>query len=66
MVRNMDNKDIKIEINKIIETIPENVLGEVLKYLKEVQGQSKEKIELSKNLRKIINEDKNLLRRLTQ
>jgi hypothetical protein len=62
----MDTKDIKVEINKIIDNIPERVLADVLEYLKEVQGQSKESMELSKNLRKIINEDRDLLQRLAQ
>jgi len=62
----MDKKEIKVEINKILENIPEHVLQEVLEYLKEAQSHSKEKIGFSKNLRKILNEDRNLLRRLAQ
>ncbi|MDP1803334.1 MAG: hypothetical protein Q8L81_18370 [Bacteroidota bacterium] len=35
----MGTSEIKTEINKIIETVPENSLSLVLEYLKELQSQ---------------------------
>ena len=62
----MTTKDIKLEIQKTLEGIPENVLQEILDYLKEVQGKSVHKVKLSKNLRDILVEDKELLERLAK
>lgn len=62
----MTTKEIKSEIQKTLDNIPENVLQDILDYLKLIQGKSADKIELSKNLRDIITEDKELLERLAR
>ena len=62
----MTTKDIKLEIQKTLEGIPENVLQEILEYLKEVQGKSVHKVKQGKNLRDILVEDKELLERLAK
>ena len=62
----MASKDIKDRINSVIENIPDEILEDVLEYLKSLTDKSKDKIILSKNLSKIIEEDKNLLERLAQ
>ena len=62
----MTTKQIKTEINKVLDSIPENVLGDVLEYLKTLQNQSADPIELSSHLRKILEEDRLLLARLAK
>ena len=62
----MTAKEIKSEIQRTLDNIPENVLQDILDYLKVIQGKSTDKIELSKNLRDILTEDKELLERLAR
>jgi len=54
--------DLKQEIRKVIEEVPESALIEVLDFLKKV----KEQPDLKKNLLQILEEDKGLLQRLAQ
>jgi|RhiMethySRZTD1v2_1073278.scaffolds.fasta_scaffold1592987_1 hypothetical protein len=62
----MTAKDIKYEIQRALDNIPENVLPDILDYLKSIQGKSADKIRLSKNLRDILTEDKELLEKLAK
>jgi hypothetical protein len=62
----MTKSAIHIEIDKVLDSIPENVLPDVLKFLKELQKTPAEKVILSGNLRQILTEDKELLERLAQ
>ena len=62
----MTTREIKSRINKVLDTIPENVLEEILSYLEEIQGMSADKIVMSQRLRKILSEDKELLEKLAQ
>ncbi len=62
----MANKDIKHKINNVIDNIPDEILEDVLEYLKSLTDKSKDKVFLSQNLSKILEEDKNLLQRLAQ
>lgn len=62
----MTTKEIMSEIQKTLDTIPENVLQDILDYLKVIQGKSADKIKLTKNLRDILTEDKELLERLAK
>lgn len=62
----MTSKQIKSEIQKLLDTVPENVLQDLLSYLKVAQKQSKDQAELSSHLRKILNEDKELLEKLAK
>ncbi len=60
----MKTKEIKTEIHKVIDTIPDNVLQDILDYLKQLQDISQSKVELSKNLKLILTEDRELLEKL--
>lgn len=60
----MTTTDLKYEITKAIDDVPESVLIEILDYLKQVKASPKEKIDLSRHLGLIIREDKELLKRL--
>jgi hypothetical protein len=62
----MTTKQIKSEIEKTLHGIPDNVLQEILDYLKVIRGKSADKVRLTKNLRDIITEDKDLLERLAK
>jgi len=62
----MTTKPIKTEIQKLLDTVPENVLQGLLDYLKEAQKQTKDQAELSSHLLKIIREDRELLEKLAQ
>jgi hypothetical protein len=62
----MTKSAIHLEIDKVLDSIPENVLPDVLNFLKELQKTPAEKVRLSGNLRQILTEDKELLERLAQ
>jgi hypothetical protein len=62
----MKTIEIKEEINKIIEKLPEEVLGDLLEYLQQVEKNTAGKFQLTKNLRKILTEDKELLEKLAK
>lgn len=62
----MSNKDLKQEINNVLDSIPEDILEDVLNYLRVISNKSKSTIQMSQNLSKILDEDKNLLERLAQ
>ena len=60
----MSSEEIKTEIKKVIENIPDNVLEDILALLKEFEAESKDRIAFTHNLRKIITEDRDLLKKL--
>ena len=62
----MTTKQIKVEIQKTIDTLPDKVLEDILSYLKQVQKTSLKNIEVSRHLRQIFREDKELLEKLAQ
>ena len=62
----MTTKDIKSEIQKSLDKVPESVLQDVLDFLKQVENQPIEKVNLTRNLRNILMEDKELLERLAK
>ena len=62
----MNKSIIKSEIDKVLENIPEQVLQDILEYLKQLQKQSADKINLSSQLRHILQEDKALLEKLAK
>ncbi len=62
----MTTLEIKNEIKKAIDDLPDTILNDVLEYLNELKNTSKEKVRLSKNLSSILREDKGLLQRLAK
>ena len=62
----MSRDEIKTAINEILNHSNDEVLGEVLEYLKTVEGKSTRSVSLSQNFRTILTEDKELLERLAK
>jgi len=62
----MTTKQIKSEIQKLLDTVPDDVLQDLFDYLKEAQKQTRNQAELTSHLRKIIHEDRELLEKLAK
>ena len=56
--------EIKKEINKALDQVPEKLLVDILNLIKEVQSDNS-KSTLTSNLKKILSEDNDLLQELT-
>lgn len=62
----MTTLQIKEEINKIIDKLPAEALGDLLAYLQKVEKNTAGKPLLAQNLQKILTEDQELLQRLAK
>lgn len=62
----MSREEVKLAINELLDNSPQQILQEVLDYLKSVENQTEKSIRRSHNLRSILSEDKELLARLAQ
>jgi hypothetical protein len=62
----MTKTEIKIEIQKVLDNVPENLLHDILSLLKDLQNESTEQIQITHALRQILSEDKELLERLAK
>lgn len=61
----MSREEVKTAITELLDNSPEQALEEVYKYLKAVQESPSKSVALSQNLRKILSEDRELLKRLS-
>jgi hypothetical protein len=62
----MTTKDIRKEINRVIQEVPENFLEDILSYLKQIEKKSKNDIETFSDLKRIFKEDQELLEKLAK
>ena len=62
----MSTKELKEEINKVLNNAPDELLESVLDYLKELLSGSKSTALISSNLNRILHEDKEVLERLAK
>ncbi len=62
----MTIKELKSEIQKSLDKVPESILTDILALLKQVEGQPDNQVKLTRNLREILTEDKSLLERLAK
>lgn len=62
----MTKTEIKIEIQKVLDNVPENVLQDILLLLKDLQNEPAKQIEITHSLRQILSEDKELLEKLAK
>jgi len=60
----MTVQEIRQEIHKVVDNMPEEVLQNVLEYFHELEHSSKDQIKLAQNLKTILSEDKELLHKL--
>ena len=62
----MTKREIKIKIQELIEAIPEEHLEEIYQYIQSLKDVPLETIKKSRNLSKIISEDRELLKKLAK
>lgn len=62
----MSTEELKEEIKKVIEQVPETELEDILDYLKDIISAPIDTVRTSRNLKQIIQEDKKLLEKLAQ
>ena len=62
----MRTTEIKSEIQKVLDNIPEDVLKDILDFLIYLQHQSADRLKITENIRQILSEDKALLEKLAQ
>jgi hypothetical protein len=62
----MTTKDLRKEINRAIQEVPENFLEDILSYLKQINKRSKHDIEALNDLKRIFKEDQELLEKLAK
>ena len=62
----MTTKDLRKEINRVIEKVPDDFLTEILSYLKEVENKTKKDFESLKHIKQIFKEDQELLENLAK
>ena len=62
----MTKEQIKAEIQKSLDNVPESVLVDVLELLKQAENLPAGKEQLIRHLREILRDDKNLLERLAK
>jgi hypothetical protein len=62
----MTTNEIKSEIQKSLDNVPEGVLQDILDFLKKAENQPADRLNLMRDLRGILTEDKELLERLAK
>jgi len=62
----MTTNQLKLEITKVLEQVPDEVLTDILKYLNELKDKYEDQALKVKHFKRILQEDKNLVKRLAQ
>ena len=62
----MTTNEIKSEIQKSLDNVPESILRDILDFLKQAENQPVDRLNLIRDLRDIFAEDKELLERLAK
>lgn len=62
----MTTKELKSEIQRTLDKMPDVVLSEVLEHLRKLEGLSDDKVIIANRLREILEEDRKLLERLAK
>jgi hypothetical protein len=62
----MTTTQLKKEIGKVLDRVPEKLLRDILDLLKEVESEKATNSKLASNLKKILSEDSELLNKLAQ
>lgn len=62
----MTTSEIKKEITKALDQVPETVLADILKYLNEAKATKPDANDFAANFKKILEQDNELLHKLAQ
>jgi len=62
----MSKDEIKYEINKVLDLLPDKALEDLLSFLKNVENRSKDSFLDNSRFKRILTEDKELLQKLAQ
>ena len=62
----MTTQEIKSEIQKSLNKVPESVLRDILDFLRQAENHPTDTLNLTKNLRDIMAEDRELLEKLAK
>ena len=62
----MTTQDQRKEISRVIQKVPDDLLVEILSYLKEFEKKTKKDFESVNHLKQILKEDQELLERLAK
>ena len=62
----MTTEQIKAKINQALETVPESMLSEVLAYINDLKESSNTETARLKRLKRILDEDSDVLQRLAK
>jgi hypothetical protein len=62
----MSNDEIKYEINKVLDLLPDKTLADLLSFLKNIESNHSDIFLDKSRLQRILNEDKDLLQKLAQ
>jgi hypothetical protein len=62
----MTTKQLKQEVVKALDQMPDEVLAELLEYMQSLQGKDESSIRRARHLRRILVEDSDLLKALAQ
>ncbi len=62
----MTTEQIKAKINQALETVPESMLSEVLDYINDLKQSSNAETARLKRLKRMLDEDSDLLQRLAK
>jgi hypothetical protein len=62
----MTTKDLRKEINRVIQEVPEYFLEDILSYLRQIEKKPQKDIEALNDLKRIFKEDQELLEKLAK
>jgi len=62
----MSKDEIKYEINKVLDLLPDKALEDLLSFLKNIENHNSDIFLEKSRLQRILNEDKDLLQKLAQ
>jgi len=62
----MTTQDLRKEISRVIQKVPDDFLNEILSYLQEFEKITKKDVGSVKHLKQILKEDQELLERLAK
>ena len=62
----MSKEQIKLEINKVLDLFPDKALQDLLAFLRSIENNQSISLLIGDNFKKILAEEKDLLRKLSQ